>query len=213
MKPALPTLLLVAALSILATGATTAGGMARAADTPPDCTNGDCPPPPPDCTNGDCPPPPDCTNGDCPPPPQCTNGDCPPSEPSDCCCVGENRPGDIRFCCCPSGDLSTLTCRESLVLPTGYPDNWHQTLAQESLDGERPRSCASLVRFCDRPVEQICAKQKSKACPKIVQAACKMIDSMCAYRFCGPAWFPYAEPAPEPASCSWWDRIHRCKGK
>ena len=45
--------------------------------SPPDCTNGDCPPPPPDCTNGDCPPPPpDCTNGDCPPPPVCTNGGC-----------------------------------------------------------------------------------------------------------------------------------------
>lgn len=48
-------------------------------DVPPDCSNGDCPPPPPDCSNGDCPPPPpDCSNGDCPPPPpDCTNGDCP----------------------------------------------------------------------------------------------------------------------------------------
>lgn len=41
---------------------------------PPDCTNGDCPPPPPDCTNGDCPPPaPDCTNGDCTTIPETSN--------------------------------------------------------------------------------------------------------------------------------------------
>lgn len=86
---------------------------------PPDCTNGDCPPPPPDCTNGDCPPPPpDCTNGDCPPPPpDCTNGDCPPADTPGCCCFQDYEPdvpGVQRLCCCKKENR--VSCRLSTVI-------------------------------------------------------------------------------------------------
>lgn len=168
--------------------------------------------PPPGCTNGDCAPP-DCSNGDCAPP-GCTNGDCEPPEPGKCCCVGENQPGDVRVCCCRSADLASMTCRESLVLDTGYPDNWHQTLAQETLDGQRPRACTGLLaKYCDRPVAEVCAGQKVKACPKVVAALCRALDRVCLYRFCGPGWFPYDEPTPDRVGCEWWDQIRACKLK
>jgi hypothetical protein len=170
---------------------------------PPDCSNGDCPPPPPDCSNGDCPP----------PPPDCSNGDCPPPEPGEsCCCVGDNQPGDIRVCCCRSGTLDTMTCRQSLVLDYGYPDNWHQTLAEVTLDGRRPRSCNALLEnYCYPPVEEVCAQKKGKGCPKVVEALCNVLDRVCRFRFCGPEWFPYDEPAPDLAGCEWWDQIYRCR--
>lgn len=202
MKTAPATLVLVAALLAFAGSGSEWGGggvsLAQTSDPPPSCTNGDCSPP-------------SCTNGDCTPP-ECTNGDCPPPEARDCCCVGDNQPGDIRVCCCRSTTtLATVTCRESLVLETGYPDNWHQTLAQETLDGKRPKSCDTLESFCNRPVKEVCAKQKGKNCPALVMAVCRIAEKVCLYRYCGPEWFPYAEPAPDLASCEWWNQIHACR--
>ena len=105
---------------------------------------------PPTCTNGDCYGPPVCTNGDCGPP-SCTNGDC--GDLTDCCCLGPNTEGTVRVCCCPSPNLDGLTCRQSLVRGTGLPDNWHQTLVQETLEGERIKGCeVQLKKFCDPPV-------------------------------------------------------------
>lgn len=200
-------LLIGAALFLLGGGRD--GGLGinpAAAQTPPDCTNGDCPPPPPDCTNGDCPP----------PPPDCTNGDCPPPEPTDdCCCVGDNQPGDNRVCCCPNDSRDAMTCRLSLVLATGYPDEWHQTLAQESLEGKRPRGCDILMaKYCDPPEEEVCSWQRGKrVCQRILKAQCKILDQVCAYRFCGPTWFPFDAPAPDKAGCGWWDQIYHCRQK
>lgn len=192
-------------IAVLATVFAVAASRAQTGD-PPDCTNGDCPPPPPDCTNGDCPP----------PPPDCTNGDCPPPDPSEvCCCVGENQPGDVRVCCCRSEGLSTVRCRQSLVLDYGYPDAWHQTLAEAILDGTRPRSCGILLaRFCDPPIEQVCVKAKGKkVCWLAVKTVCRLLDKQCQYRFCGPDWFPYGEAAPDPARCEWWSRIRPCANR
>lgn len=169
----------------------------------PTCTNGDCPPPPPDCTNGDCPP----------PPPDCSNGDCPPPEGTDaCCCVGDNQPGDIRVCCCPNETLDGMTCRQSLVLDTGYPDNWHQVIAQESLEGKRPRFCDLLMpRLCDPPEQMVCTLHfGQQICMKVVKAQCKVLQRLCLYRFCGPEWFPFEAPTPDKASCGWWERIDPC---
>jgi len=73
----------------------------------------------------------------------CTNGDC--GELTDCGCLGPNMEGTVRVCCCPSPNLDGMTCRQSLVLGTGFPDNWHQTVAQETLDGERPKGCEGLL--------------------------------------------------------------------
>jgi len=199
-------------------------GVTRAAETvsPPDCTNGDCNPPP-DCTNGDCTPPPDCTNGDCTPPPDCTNGDCnPPPDCTNgdcgvdlaaCCCQGPNTPGTIRVCCCPSDDLSGMTCRESLVLSTGYPNNWHQTLDLVTLTGKRPKACdALLAKFCSPPEEEICTKAKGKKiCTRVVKAVCKTLERVCQYRYCGPEWFPYGEAAPDKDGCEWWNKIQLCE--
>jgi hypothetical protein len=182
--------------------------------TPPDCTNGDCPPPPPDCTNGDCPPPPpDCTNGDCPPPPpDCTNGDCPPEPPVDCCCVGSNLPDTTRVCCCRSADLDTVQCRESLVLDIADPE-FHITLVDETLEGLRPRSCDPLLqRFCNPPVEEVCKwKRGQRICEKVINRVCTALDQVCQYRFCGPEWFPFDEPAPDKDGCGWWDQIRECQ--
>ena len=156
-------------------------------------------------------PPPDCTNGDCPsPPPDCTNGDCPPVE-DDCCCAGSNLPGTIRVCCCRSSDLDAVTCRQSLVLDyTG--GEFHQTLAEETLEGFRPEGCDVLLSlYCDRPVEEICARRLGRRiCERIVKRMCLRLDAVCQYQFCGPEWFPYTEPAPDQASCEWWDQVLEC---
>ena len=116
---------------------------------------------PPSCTNGDCSGPPTCTNGDCAPP-GCTNGDCEPGDPSDCCCVGSNLPGTLRVCCCRNAGLDTLQCRLSQVLDTEDPE-FHITLAEETLDGFRPRNCDALLqRFCNPPVEEVCTRKKGQ---------------------------------------------------
>jgi hypothetical protein len=105
-----------------------------------------------------------------------------------------------------------MTCRQSLVLDYGYPDNWHQTLAEVTLDGRRPRSCNALLEnYCYPPVEEVCAQKKGKGCPKVVEALCNVLDRVCRFRFCGPEWFPYDEPAPDLAGCEWWDQIYRCR--
>src|SRR4030042_5041748 len=177
-------------------------GRAERAQTQPSvCTNGDCPPPPPDCTNGDCPP----------PPPDCTNGDCPQEPPVDCCCVGSNLPDTTRVCCCPSTDFETVNCRESLVLSAGYPE-FHSTIADVTLDGFRPRACGELLKkFCDPPVEDVCTTKKGKkVCKKVVKHICVLLEQICQYRFCGPDWFPYDEPAPDKAGCEWWTHIRDC---
>jgi hypothetical protein len=164
---------------------------------------------PPTCTNGDCSGPPVCTNGDCGPP-SCTNGDC--GDLVNCCCVGPNTVGTMRVCCCPSPNLDGMTCRASVVLDTGFPDNWHQTVAQEVLEGTRPRGCEVLTtKLCDPPVEQVCAKPKGKkTCKVVVRGICRKVDQICQYRYCGPSWFPFDEPAPELAGCEWWHDIRDC---
>ena len=182
-------------------------------DCPPDpgCTNGDCPPDP-GCTNGDCPPDPGCTNGDCPPDPGCTNGDCPPEEPPvDCCCVGSNLPGTTRVCCCRSSDLDTVNCRDSSVLNTGLPE-FHQTNADVTMDGFRPRRCDGLLHtFCNPPVEEVCKwRFGRRICERVVKRVCAALDQVCQYNFCGPNWFPYDAPTPDQAGCEWWDQIREC---
>ena len=209
----LPSLLLcMLVISLAAIWANPIVFPAQAAD--PDCTNGDCPPPPPDCTNADCPPPPpDCTNADCPPDPGCTNADCPPGEPpTDCCCVGSNLPGTTRVCCCRSDDFDTVNCRESLVLSTDQPE-FHSTTAEVSLEGFRPRRCDVLLqRFCDPPAEEVCTRRRGqRVCEKVVKRACVTLNRVCQYRFCGPDWFPYDEPAPVKTGCEWWDQIRECR--
>jgi hypothetical protein len=165
---------------------------------------------PPTCTNGDCYGPPVCTNGDCGPP-TCTNGDC--GELANCCCVGPNTVGTTRVCCCPSATQDGLTCRLSVVLDTGFPDNWHQTLVQDVLQGTRPRGCDALTaKLCTSPVEEVCTKAKGKRiCKQVVKAICKQLDQACRYRYCGPTWFPFDEPAPDLAGCGWWSRIAECR--
>lgn len=196
MKTRKSALVVVAALLAL-TGGWTGASLAQTGGPPPSCTNGDCAPP-------------TCTDGDCAPP-ECTNGDCEPFL-GDCCCVGENQPGDIRVCCCRTESRAAVTCRESLVLETGYPYEWHQVLAQETLDGKRPQSCDMLMqRFCGRPVAEVCARQRGAACPRLVKGICKVFDKVCVYRYCGPNWFPYSAPAPDLASCAWWDQIQACR--
>lgn len=168
----------------------------------------------PSCTNGDCSGPPSCTNGDCTPP-SCTNGDCTPDYSlSDCCCVGSNLPGTIRTCCCRSADLDTLQCRVSRVLDTVDPE-FHITLADETLDGFRPKKCNTLLnRFCNPPVEERCRwKKGERICENVVKRACTVIEQVCQYNFCGPNWFPYDEPTPDKAGCEWWDQIRECPGK
>ena len=164
---------------------------------------------PPTCTNGDCSGPPVCTNGDCGPP-SCTNGDC--GELANCCCLGPNTEGTIRVCCCPSPNLDGMTCRESLVLGTGFPDNWHETLVQETLEGKRPEACDRLLeKFCDPPVENVCAMQKGKkVCKKVLKKFCSTLTNVCAYRYCGPTWFPFDEPTPDMAGCEWWNKVRDC---
>ncbi len=232
MNKALLVVTVVAIVLLVPDGRSSKGGgigtrcVAQTTDPPPGCTNADCPPDPgctnadcppdPGCTNADCPPDPGCTNADCPPDPGCTNADCPPPEPTgDCCCVGDNQPGDIRVCCCRSGSGETVNCRQSLVLETGYPHEWHQTLAEVTLDGRRPKGCDTLLKkFCDPPDKEVCRKEKGKMhCKKMVKAVCEVLDKACRYRFCGPNWFPYEEPAPDLASCGWWNRIHPCRFK
>jgi hypothetical protein len=163
---------------------------------------------PPTCTNGDCYGPPVCTNGDCGPP-SCTNGDC--GDLSDCCCIGPNTPGTNRVCCCPSPNLDGITCRLSVVLDTPSPE-FHYTLAQETISGTRPENCdALLARYCDRPVEEICVRRLGRRiCERVVKRVCVALDKVCQYRFCGPDWFPYDQPAPDSAECEWWDQIRDC---
>jgi len=165
---------------------------------------------PPTCTNGDCYGPPVCTNGDCGPP-SCTNGDC--GDLANCCCVGPNTVGTIRVCCCPSPNLDGMTCRESLVLDTGYPDDWHQTLVQEVLEGIPPRGCDVLrTKLCNPPLEEVCTKAKGKtACRKVVKGICRALDRVCQCKYCGPSWFPFDAPAPDLAGCEWWDNIRECR--
>lgn len=165
---------------------------------------------PPTCTNGDCYGPPVCTNGDCGPP-SCTNGDC--GDLVNCCCVGPNTPGTLRVCCCPSPNLDGLTCRESVVLASGPPGEWHQTVAQEVLEGTRPRGCDVLMaKLCHPPVEQVCAKAKGKRiCKHVVKGVCRTVDEICQYRYCGSSWFPFDAPAPDLASCQWWSNIRDCR--
>jgi hypothetical protein len=163
---------------------------------------------PPTCTNGDCYGPPVCTNGDCGPP-SCTNGDC--GDLTDCCCIGPNTPGTTRVCCCPSPTLDGMTCRLSLVLDTPPPE-FHQTLAQETLSGTRPKGCDVLMtKICNPPEEEVCTKKKGKkVCVKVVKGVCKLLDQICAYKYCGPSWFPFDEPAPDLPTCAWWNKIHDC---
>lgn len=173
-------------------------GLARAADSPPTCTNGDCYGPP------------VCTNGDCGPP-SCTNGDC--GDLAGCCCIGPNTPGTNRVCCCPSPNLDGITCRLSLVLDTDdYPDEWHLVLSQETLNGMRPRSCDILLaRLCDPPEAEVCSNQSGKrVCTKMVKGICRVLETICVYRYCGPTWFPFDEPTPDKDGCDWWDRIYPC---
>lgn len=164
---------------------------------------------PPTCTNGDCYGPPVCTNGDCGPP-SCTNGDC--GDLTNCCCLGPNTEGTVRVCCCPSPNLDGMTCRQSLVLGTGFPDDWHQTLVQETLEGKRIKGCeVQLKKFCDPPVEDVCTIRRGRrVCAKVVKKVCSMLTNVCAYRYCGPSWFPFDEPAPDLEGCEWWNRIHDC---
>lgn len=164
---------------------------------------------PPTCTNGDCSGPPVCTNGDCGPP-SCSNGDC--GDLANCCCLGPNTEGTTRVCCCPSPSYDGLTCRLSLVLGTGFPDEWHQTLSQETLPGKRPEACDFLLdKLCDSPVEEVCTMQKrKKVCKKVVKKVCARLAVVCAYRYCGPSWFPFDEPAPDLAGCEWWDNVREC---
>jgi hypothetical protein len=176
------------------------GFAAAAADEAPGCSNGDCPPPPP------------CSNGDCPPPPTCTNGDCPPEEPVDCCCVGSNVEGTTRVCCCRSTDLDTVNCRDSQVVPPDESGEFHLTIAEATMDGFRPAGCDALLqKFCDPPVEEVCTRKRGlKVCEKVVKRICQFLDQVCQYRFCGPNWFPYDEPAPDTAGCEWWAQIRDC---
>jgi hypothetical protein len=114
--------------------------------------------------------------------------------------VGSNLPDTTRVCCCRSSDLDTVNCRDSLVLSTGYPDNWHQTIAEATLSGKRPKACNFILnRLC--ALENLGNKREK---------VCTVLGRVCQYRFCGPNWFPYHEPAPDQTGCEWWDQIYPC---
>ena len=187
-------LLCIFVFNLFAIISTNVIGLAAETTEVPDCTNGDCPPPPPDCTNGDCPP---------------------EHPPTDCCCVGSNLPDTTRVCCCRSIDLDTVNCRESQVLYTGYPNEFHTTIADVTMDGFRPRKCDVLLKkFCDPPVEEVCMRRKGQIiCEKVVKRVCAKLDQVCQYNFCGPDWFTYDEPTPDKAGCEWWDQIRECPRK
>ncbi len=104
---------------------------------------------------------------------------------------------------------------KSLVLSTGYPDEFHTTIDDVTMDGFQPGNCdALLLKFCDPPVEEVCANRKWQInCEKGVKRVCAVLDRLCQYRFCGPVWFPYDEPAPDKAGCEWWDHIRKCPPK